>query len=55
MHHIYVHQVVSILENGMRLAFKCHQFAGGLDKETAKLFHSVRQILEACSPSAEIA
>ena len=40
-------QVVTILENGMRLAFRCHQFAGGLDKESASLFHQVREHLEA--------
>ena len=38
--------VVNVLEHGMRLGFRCHQFAGGLDKESVGLFHQVRQCLE---------
>ena len=45
-------QVVNVLENGMRLAFKCHQFAGGLDKECASLFHQVRSRLEAAQTNS---
>ena len=45
-------QVAALLEQGLRLAFRAHQFAGGFDAEAADLFHQTRAALHALQPPA---
>ena len=38
--------VLALMEQTLRFAFKCHQFAGGFDQEATHLFVSVSQSLQ---------
>ena len=39
-------EVLALMEQTLRFAFKCHQFAGGFDQEATHLFVSVSQSLQ---------
>jgi len=39
-------EVLALMEQTLRFAFKCHQFAGGFDQEATHLFVSVSQSLK---------
>lgn len=45
-------QLFDLVENALRFAFRCHQFAGGFDGETTQLFVALKSVLEPAEAQA---